>query len=183
MARCHSPGAQHPAMQGHHEENCDAAETCHPSFLAIQVSCTAAATSYPQVELSTDRRAGLFPSQNSDCKGRRRGVAGPVLRLVAEAGEEHLRLARRATDRPGQQVPDPLLQHRVGRQADGVADPLSFQQLVQLGLGERRVAAELERQAALTVAGDHRLQHRAPAFRAVHVAGAQERSARDRRNG
>ena len=103
----------------------------------------------------------------------RRGLA-PALRLVAEAGEEDLRLVRRPADGPRQQVADPLLQDRVGRQADGVADTLSFQQLVQLGLGERRVAAEPERQAALTVAGDHRLQHRAPAFGAVSVAGPQD---------
>ena len=92
---------------------------------------------------------------------------GPALRLVAEAGEEHLRLVRRPADGPRQQVPDPLLQHRVGRQADGVADPLRLQQLVELGLGERRVAAEPKRQAALTVAGDHRLQHGAPALLAL----------------
>ena len=81
----------------------------------------------------------------------RRG-SRPALRLVAEAGEEDLRLLRRAADRPGQQVADPLLQHRVGRQADGVADALCLQQLVDLGLGERRVAAEVEVEAALAVA-------------------------------
>ena len=69
---------------------------------------------------------------------------------------------------------DPLLQHRVGRQADGVADALRLQQLVQLGLGERRVAAEVEIEAALAVAGDHRLQHRAPVLGAVDVAGPQD---------
>src|SRR5262245_6105513 len=97
----------------------------------------------------------------------------PALRLVAEAGEEDLRLRGRAADGPRQQVPDPLLQDRIGRQADGVADTLSLQQLVELGLGERRVAAEPKRQAALTVAGDHRLQHRAPAFGAMSVARPQ----------
>jgi hypothetical protein len=71
-------------------------------------------------------------------------------------------------------VTDPLLQHRVGRQADGVADPISFQQLVEFGLGERGVATEPKRQAALTVAGDHRLQHRAPAFSAMSIARSQE---------
>ena len=38
---------------------------------------------------------------------------GPALRLVAEAGEEDLRLVRRAADRPGQQMADPLLQDRL----------------------------------------------------------------------
>src|SRR4051794_11853442 len=80
---------------------------------------------------------------------------GPTLRLVAEVGEEDLWLIRRPADGPGQQVPDPLLQHRVGRQADSVADLLRFQQLVQLGPGERRVAAEVEGASTLAVAGDH----------------------------
>src|SRR4051812_31655071 len=68
---------------------------------------------------------------------------------------------------------DPLLQHRVGRQADGVTDLLRLQQLVQLGLGECRVAAEVEIEAALAIAGDHGLEHIPPAFCAVHVAGPQ----------
>jgi hypothetical protein len=71
---------------------------------------------------------------------------------------EHLRPLRRAADGTGQQVADPLLQDRVGRQADGVADPLGLEQLVELGLGERRVAAEVEREAAPAVAGDHGLE-------------------------
>ena len=59
---------------------------------------------------------------------------------------------------------DPLLQDRVGRQADGVADVLGLEQLVQLGLGEGRVAAEIENKPSAAVAGDHRLEHHAPAF-------------------
>ena len=39
--------------------------------------------------------------------------SGPAVGLVAEAGERHDRLLRRAADRPGQQVPDPPLQHLV----------------------------------------------------------------------
>ena len=99
---------------------------------------------------------------------------GPALGLVGEAGEEHLRLLRRAADGPGQQVPDPLLQDRVGRQADGVADALGLEQLVELGLGERRVAAEVEGEAPPAVAGDHRHQHGAPLVGAVDVAGPQQ---------
>jgi hypothetical protein len=70
-------------------------------------------------------------------------------------------------------VSDPRLQDRVGRQPDGVADPLGLEQLVELGLGERRVAAEVEGEAPAAVAGDHRHQHRAPRVGAVDVAGAQ----------
>ena len=76
---------------------------------------------------------------------------GPALGLVAEAGVEDLRPLRRAADGTGQQVSDPLLQDRVGRQADGVADALGFQQLVQLRLGEGRVAAEVEDKAPVAI--------------------------------
>ena len=71
-------------------------------------------------------------------------------------------------------MPDPLLQDRIGRQADGIADALGLQQLVQLGLGERRITPEVERKAALPVAGDHGLEHLAPAVGAVHVAGPEQ---------
>jgi hypothetical protein len=40
--------------------------------------------------------------------------SNPALGLVAEAGERHDGLLRRAADRPGQQVPDPRPQHLVG---------------------------------------------------------------------
>jgi hypothetical protein len=69
---------------------------------------------------------------------------------------------------------DPRLQDRVGRQADGVLDALGFQGLVQLGLGEGRVAAEVQLDAARAVASEHRLQDRAPVVRAVDVARPQE---------
>jgi hypothetical protein len=86
---------------------------------------------------------------------------------------EHLRLLGRTADRPAQQVADPLLKDRIGRQPDGVADLLCLQKLIQLGLGERRVAAKVEIETALAVAGDYRLERRPPALRAVHVARPQ----------
>jgi hypothetical protein len=42
----------------------------------------------------------------------------------------------------GQHVPDLPLQHLVGRQSDRVADAFLLQQLVNLGLRERRTGAE-----------------------------------------
>jgi hypothetical protein len=86
---------------------------------------------------------------------------------------EHLRLLGRTPDGPGQQVSDPLLQDRVGRQADGVADPLGLEQLVELGLGEGRIAAEIKNKASATIAGDHWHQGGAPAVGAMHVAGPE----------
>ena len=71
---------------------------------------------------------------------------GPALSLVGEARVQHARLLRQAADGSGQQVADPLLQDQVGRQADRVADALGFQQVVELGLGERCVATQVEDQ-------------------------------------
>jgi hypothetical protein len=68
-----------------------------------------------------------------------------------------------------QQVSDPLLQDTVGRQADGVADVLGLEQLVDLGLGEAGVTAEVEDEATFAVARDHRFEHVPPALRAVAV--------------
>ena len=98
---------------------------------------------------------------------------GPAMRLVAEAREEDLRLLRRAADRAGQQVPNPLLQHSVGWDPDSIADALTLEQLIDLRLGEPGIAAEVECDAALAVALDHWLKHVSPAFGAVHVAAAQ----------
>jgi hypothetical protein len=70
-------------------------------------------------------------------------------------------------------VPDPLLQDRVGRQADGIPHALRFQQLVELGLGEGRVATEIENKAPAAIAGDHRRQDGAPIVGAMDVAGPQ----------
>jgi hypothetical protein len=58
----------------------------------------------------------------------------------------------------------------VGRQPDRIADALGFEVLVHLGIGERRVAPEIEALYAAPVARDHRLQHGAPAIGAVRVA-------------
>ena len=80
---------------------------------------------------------------------------------------------RRSPDRALEQVSDPVLQDPVGRQPDRVADALGFEELVDLRVGEGRIAAEIEPLHRAPVAGDHRLQHRAPAVGAVHVARPQ----------
>jgi hypothetical protein len=49
-----------------------------------------------------------------------------------------------------------------------------LQQLVDLRLGERGIGAEVESDASLTVAADHRLQHEAPVLSAMNVARPQE---------
>jgi hypothetical protein len=92
--------------------------------------------------------------------------------LIAEAAVVAAYLMRRSADRAPQQVSDPVLQNAVGREPYRVADALGFEKLVHLGIGESRVAAKIEPLHA-PLAGDHRLQHRAPAVGAVHVAGSQ----------
>ena len=62
------------------------------------------------------------------------------------------------------------MQDLIGRQPDRVADAFGLQQLVDLRLGERRVGAEVQIDAALAVAGHNRLQDQAPVLGAVHVA-------------
>ena len=66
----------------------------------------------------------------------------PTLRLVAEAGVVTAHLKRWASDRALEQVADPVLQDAIGRQPDCVANALGFDELVNLGIGEGRVAAK-----------------------------------------
>jgi hypothetical protein len=100
--------------------------------------------------------------------------SGPALGLVVEAREPNNRLLRRAADGSGQEMADVALQHLVRRQADRVPNAFGLQHIVDLGLRERRVGTEVEVDAPLAVAGDHRLQDQAPVLCAVGVAGPQE---------
>src|SRR6516165_8002074 len=97
----------------------------------------------------------------------------PTLRLIAEAGVEAAHLIGRSPNRALEQVPDPALQYAVGRQPDRVADALSFEEFVHLGIGESCVAPEIQTLYDAPVAGNHRLQHRAPAVGTVHIAWPQ----------
>src|SRR6516162_1538466 len=95
----------------------------------------------------------------------------PTLRLIAEAGVEAAHLIGRSPNRALEQVPDPALQYAVGRQPDRVADALSFEEFVHLGIGESCVAPEIQTLYDAPVAGNHRLQHRAPAVGTVPLPG------------
>ena len=83
----------------------------------------------------------------------------PALRLIAEAGVVAAHFMRRPADRALQQIADPALQDAVGREPDRVADPLGFEELVDLGVGECRITSEIETLHCVPVAGDHWLQH------------------------
>ena len=66
------------------------------------------------------------------------------------------------------------LQHRIGRQPDGVEVALGFEELVHLWVGEASVTAEQFLDLPGAVAGDHRFKHAAPVVGAGDVAVAQE---------
>ena len=59
---------------------------------------------------------------------------------MAEAGEGAAHVVRRPPDRALKQIADPVLQDRIGRQPDCVADALGFEELVHLGISEGRIA-------------------------------------------
>ncbi len=69
---------------------------------------------------------------------------------------------------------DLLLQDRVGRLANGVGVAFGFQDLVDLGLGEGGISAELAAQLPVPISSDHRLENQPPILSAVDVAGTQE---------
>jgi len=71
---------------------------------------------------------------------------------------------------------DLVLQDAIGRQADRVAGTLGFEKLVDFGIGKSCVTSEIKMFHDAPVTSDHRLQQRAPAVSAVHVAGPQDAS-------
>ena len=79
----------------------------------------------------------------------------------------------RTAHRAREQVSDPALEDGIGGQADGIAIALRFQELVDLGRGKRRIGPEVAPLHRGPVAGNHRLQHVAPALGGVDVAGPQ----------
>ena len=54
----------------------------------------------------------------------------------------------RATNGAFEQIADTLLQDAVRRQANGVFDPLGFEELVDIGIGEAGVGPEIDARAA-----------------------------------
>src|SRR6516164_5582106 len=94
----------------------------------------------------------------------------PALRLIAEAGVVAAHLVRRSPDWTLEQVSDLVLQDPIGRQPDRITHALGFEELVDLRVGEGRIATKIAALHRAPVPGDYRLQHRAPTVGAVHVA-------------
>ncbi len=98
----------------------------------------------------------------------------PALRLVAEAGDEDLRLVGRSPHRSGQQGRDALLQDAIGWQPSSIADAFGLQEFVEFRLGKGGVGAKVDRGASLAIPDDHRLQHGSPILGAVRIARTQK---------
>ena len=95
------------------------------------------------------------------------------MRLITEAGEVAAQLMRRSPNRALKQVSDLALQDAVGRQPDRITHALGFEEFVDLGVGKGCVTSEIETLHRVPVAGDHWLQHYAPAISAMDVTGSQ----------
>src|SRR5216683_1686465 len=86
-------------------------------------------------------RGQSSPGCHSTLATTRRGFF--QLRLIGEAGVVPAHLKRRSTDGTREQVSDLALQDGVGRQPDRIAVALGFEELVDLRVGEGRIAAEI----------------------------------------
>jgi hypothetical protein len=67
----------------------------------------------------------------------------PALRLIAEAGIAAAHLMRRSTDRALEQVSNLFLQDHVGSQPDRAGHAFDFEELVDIRVGEGRVASKI----------------------------------------
>src|SRR5215217_5995292 len=97
----------------------------------------------------------------------------PSLGLVAEAAVKAPDLVGWAAYRTCEQVRDLALENSVGGQADCIPVTFNFQEVVDLGRGERCVGPEIAPLHRGPVPRDHRLQHVAPALGRVDIAGPQ----------
>jgi len=70
-------------------------------------------------------------------------------------------------------VSDSVLENGVAGEAEDIPIVLRLQELIDLERGERRIGSEVAPFHRRLVAGDHRLQHRAPTLGGVDLAGAQ----------
>ena len=79
----------------------------------------------------------------------------------------------RTPDRPREQVADPVLQDVVLRQTDSILDLLGFEILVDIGIGEARVGAEIAARDLALISPYDGLQHSVPSVSAVNIAGTK----------
>ena len=85
-------------------------------------------------------------------------------------------MVRRTTDRAGEQMADPFMQDLVGGQPDRVFDPVDFEILLDIGIGEADVGAEIDARDFSAIARHEELQNVVPSVGAVNVTGTQRAS-------
>src|ERR1700731_3823190 len=100
----------------------------------------------------------------------------PTPGLIGEVRIGAPHFVRRTPNRARQQMADPFLQDAVRWQPYCVFDPLCFEELVDIGIGEPRVGPEINARDFPLVAFDNRLQHTVPSVGAVDVAGTKRTS-------
>src|SRR5947208_5023819 len=94
----------------------------------------------------------------------------PTLRLVAEARVEASDVVRWAPDGAREERRDLRLKHLIGGQANRVLEALGLQVLVHIREREGCITAQQASDGLATIPRDHRVEHVAPAMRAVDVA-------------
>src|SRR5262249_26749085 len=97
----------------------------------------------------------------------------PASGLIGEICIRPPHFVRRPPDRAWKKMAHPLLHNAVCRQPDRVFDPLGFEKLVNVWIGEGGVSPEIDARDLPFVAFDDWLEHALPAVGAVVVAGTQ----------
>jgi hypothetical protein len=96
----------------------------------------------------------------------------PGPRLIGKIciGTPHF--VRRSPNRARQKMANPLLQDAICRQSDRVFDPLGFEELVNIWIGEGGVSPEINARDLALVSFDNRGEHALPPIGAMNVARA-----------
>ena len=108
--------------------------------------------------------------------GHYRAVLVPTSRLIMQVMQVHDGQCWWSTRRAFHQVVNFPIEHGVGRQTDGIGKALGFQELVQIGDGERGIATKELTDVQVTVPLDHGCPRHWPIMSASHVVVAEHRA-------
>jgi len=104
---------------------------------------------------------------------RRHGGASSSFRPDSEVRIGTPDIKGGAANRAFEQIADAFLQDAIGGQPDCVFDPFAFEILVDIGIGEAGVGAEVDARKLAAIARHDRLQYALPTVGAVNIAGSQ----------
>src|SRR5271170_3515862 len=96
----------------------------------------------------------------------------PTLSLIAEVGVKATDFMRRTPDGACEQMGDAFLKNLIGRKPDRVFVSLSFKELIDLGVCEGGIGAEVAAHVPRPVTRDHRFQNVMPTIGGMHIAGS-----------